>query len=953
MKLIQNISGLFLTSMRRLVAYKGTAFASFFGLTLAISLILSISIYSDGVYYTTFLENVAKTRENSENQLSLDDPTFAFLFHYFGGWHGSKNWDELASLDTYFVEDGIDTLGIPVVDFVRLFSSDTFHLFPKDESNSINRLSLSRTSFGTMSDLEAHSTIVDGRMPTAQPNMGDQSVEVLVNQNLANEASLEVGETYIAYVDVQNDSGKKETTQIPVQIVGIWRADDPGDDYWIFSPSAYERILFVPEDTFFYRLTAHIPALVYNAYWYLIMDAEYVHADEVNGLLNRVDRLERGANELQKNLWLSISPKEALKQYADEARILRILLYAFSIPVIGLILAFTGMVTRLSTDQRRGEIAVLRSRGGSQSLLLGVTAIEGFIIGCLSYGLSLPIAKRITQSIYQTSGFLVFSNPSDLRIGISSGVWQIGVFCVAAFVFMLLLPTYRATKDTILIYKLERGRIGKSPNWQRYWLDILLLIPAVYGTYLLRQQGSLVLLTGDNPADPFQNPLLFLVPSLGILALSLFSLRLIRPVMALIDRTGSLTTRVSVTMAARNISRSPGNYFTPLLILILTMSLFAYTASLSTTLDRALVDRAYYQVGADARFFDPGDSTVTEGSTWWDFFPVSEYGQSPGITNAARLGRYATNTSVGRFDGDGIFFGIDRLDFPQVSYWRDDFSEYSLGELMNILATDPENILVNREFLSENGLMIGDYVDVTVKTYDQYNDLTLKVAGIFDLFPGWYPEQGSLMVGNLSHLFEAAGGPVPYYVILQSENEMDPTQLAPSHLRALDGRVRPVDWDMPFYYIDEAQKAPERQGFLGFLFLGFATAVLLTVLAFFLHLIFTFRHRSIEIGVLRAAGLSTKQMIANLIWEFIFLILFGGGIGTALGYLASKVYIPYMQVGAETSELIPPFQVLIPWETITQIYWMFIGLFGFSLIISVFMLRRMKIFQAIKLGETV
>jgi len=953
MNLLKNFWELILTSLRRLIAYKGTALAALLGLTLAISLILSISIYSDGIYYYTFLENVAKTRENNKNQISAEDPTFSFLFHYFGGWHGSKNWVELAALDEYFVKKGITSLGIPVLDLVRLFSSDSFHLFPKDDSSTVNRLSLSRTSFGTMSGLEGNISLVDGRKPILQPEADGQPIEVLVNENLAERAGLEVGGAYIAYVDVQKPSGKKEITQIPVEIVGIWRADDPGDDYWIFSPGSYESILFVPDETFFNRLTAHIPALIYNAYWYLIMDADFVHADEVDSLLNRVDRLERGANDIQENLWLSISPKGALEQYAAEARILRVLLYAFSIPVIGLIAAFAGMVTRLSTEQRRGEIAVLRSRGGTRGLMLGLSALEGIIIGAIALGLSLPIATQITQSIGRTSGFLDFNNPSDLRVGLSSGVWQIGIFCVCVFLAMLLLPTFRAARDTILNYKLERGRSGPSPLWQRIWLDFVLLIPAAYGTYLLRGQGSLVLVRGENPADPFQNPLLFLVPSLGILALSLISLRLIGPIMGVIDRIGSMTTRAAITMAAKNISRTPGNYFTPLLILTLTMSLFAYTASLADTLDQALIDRAYYQVGADARFFDPGDSTVSENGTRWDFFPVGEYAQSQGIANAARLGRYAAHASVGRVGADGIFFGIDRLDFPQVSYWRDDFSDHSLGELMNILAVDPTNILVDRDYLDKNGLVVGDHVFMTVKTYDRTNDLTLKIAGTFDLFPGWYPEQGSLFVGNLAHLFEAAGGPVPYYVILNTELGTDPAQLDPGKLRALDERVRPVDWDVPIRYIGEAQRAPERQGFLGFLFLGFAAAVLLTVLAFLLHLIFTFQQRSVELGVLRAAGLSTPQMIANLTWEFTFLILLGGGLGTALGYLASKVYIPYMQVGAETAELIPPFQVLIPWETITQIYWLFLCLFGFSLFVSVLLLRRMKIFQAIKLGETV
>lgn len=953
MNLIANFWELILTSVRRLIAYKGTALAALLGLTMAISLILSISIYSDSIYFQSFLENVAKTRENSENQISEENPTFTFLFHYFGGWHGSKNWEELAELDVYFIQEGIDSLGIPVIDLVRLFSSDSFHLFPTDDSRTVNRLSLSRISFGTMSRIEEKVTLVDGRMPVQQFNMDDQPIEVVVNENLAERSGLEVGGAYIAYVDVQNASGKKETTQIPTSIVGIWRAVDPGDDYWIFSPSAYESILFVPEDTFFNRLTTQIPALIYNAYWYLIMDAEFVHADEVDSLLNRVARMERGANEIQENLWLSISPKAALDQYASEARILRVLLYAFSIPVIGLIVAFAGMVTGLSTDQRRGEIAVLRSRGGSRSLLLGLTALEGILIGAVALGLSLPIAMRITQSIGRTSGFLDFSNPSDLRIEFSSGAWQIGVFCVGVFLVMLLLPTFRATQDTILNYKLERGRAGRPPIWQRIWLDLILLIPAAYGTYLLHQQGSLVLLGGENPADPFENPLLFLVPSLGILALSLFSLRLIGPLMAVFDRIGSQTKRVDLTMAARNISRNPGNYFTPVLILTLTMSLFAYTASLAATLDQALIDRAYYQVGADARFFDPGDSSVSEGSTMWDFFPVGEYAQSVGIDNAARLGRYAAQVDIGRVEAEGIFFGIDRLDFPEVSYWREDFAKDSLGALMNLLAADPANILVNGDFLEQNGLVVGDHVFMTVKTYDRYNDLTLKIAGTFDLFPGWYPEQGGLFIGNLWHLFEAVGGPVPYYVLLSTESGADPLQLGPTQLRALDGRVRPVDWDVPFGYISEAQSAPERQGFLGFLFLGFASAVLLTVLAFLLHLIFTFQQRSVELGVLRAAGLSTAQMIANLVWEFTFLILLGAGIGTGLGYLASKLYIPYMQVGAETTALIPPFHVLIPWETITQIYWLFLILFGVSLLISVFLLRRMKIFQAIKLGETV
>jgi putative ABC transport system permease protein len=162
-----------------------------------------------------------------------------------------------------------------------------------------------------------------------------------------------------------------------------------------------------------------------------------------------------------------------------------------------------------------------------------------------------------------------------------------------------------------------------------------------------------------------------------------------------------------------------------------------------------------------------------------------------------------------------------------------------------------------------------------------------------------------------------------------------------------------LNWDSPIEAIVDVQSQPERQGLLGFLFIGFATAALLTVLAFLLHMVFSFQRRMIELGVLRAAGLSMGQMTGYLIWELTFLIMIGGVIGTVLGHLASMTFIPFMQIGREAADLIPPFKVLIAWDSIYQIYGMFAILFGLTLIVSIVLLRRMRIFQAIKLGETV
>jgi putative ABC transport system permease protein len=74
--------------------------------------------------------------------------------------------------------------------------------------------------------------------------------------------------------------------------------------------------------------------------------------------------------------------------------------------------------------------------------------------------------------------------------------------------------------------------------------------------------------------------------------------------------------------------------------------------------------------------------------------------------------------------------------------------------------------------------------------------------------------------------------------------------------------------------------------------------------------------------------------------------------GTGLGLLVSRLFIPYLQLGANAAAQVPPFVVEIAWVRILQIY----ALFGLVFVTALFgltrLLSRMKIFQTIKLGET-
>ncbi len=130
-------------------------------------------------------------------------------------------------------------------------------------------------------------------------------------------------------------------------------------------------------------------------------------------------------------------------------------------------------------------------------------------------------------------------------------------------------------------------------------------------------------------------------------------------------------------------------------------------------------------------------------------------------------------------------------------------------------------------------------------------------------------------------------------------------------------------------------------------------AALLTLVGFTLYILISLRRRYIEFGVLRAIGLSAGQMLGILGIEQSLLIVVGMTAGTGLGVLVSRLYIPFLQVGSAADVTVPPFQVLIAWGDIARIYVVFLVMLAGAVGGMIWYLKRLKIFEAVKLGEAV
>lgn len=946
-------------AVKRLISERWLALATALGLVISVALVSSIPMYADAIHYRILIE-----------KLSGEDygyrPPFAFMYRYVGDWAGYVAWEDVVPLDNYMTERAAYDLGLPLeAPLTRYLASVGYRLFPREEGvyKDADR-SLGWVSFGSATDIESHITVVEGNLPAVADSLHGSVVEVLMNESMALELGVHAGEEYLTFAEIATEAGGKQTVQIPVRIAGIWRATDEADDYWFYRPNALKDVLLVPEETFLGRISLEAETGISLALWYLLTDGSDVYAGDVDGLLRRITYTQQRVASLLPDTTLAVSPESDLLVYRRATVRLTFLLYAFSVPIVSLLLVFIGLVVSLSVGQKRNEIAVLRSRGATAIQILGISLLEGVLMGIVAVALGLLLGHWMAIVIGRSRSFLDFSLQGQLRVGMTPSTIRFGIAAIVLALLAQLGPTLTAARHTIVTYKQERARTLRRPWWQRAWLDLLLMIPTVYGFYVLeRQQGIVSAVAGEEAiSDPFQNPLLLLVPALGIFALSLFILRILPFLMTAVAWVASrLTNSVGLLLAARHLSRTPGFYVAPLILLILTLSLSAFTASLAQTLDSHLYSQMHYWAGTSLFIAEQGsclnwvvgaqspECDLTVPPPHWGFLPVTEHLKVDGVRAASRVGQYPATSNMSGGTQYGTFVGIDRADFPAVAFWREDFAYQSLGGLMNALALHSDGVLVPTEFAAEHALSVGDTFRIAVRGIHSV-DMDVEIVGTFDMFPTWYPEDGPFFVGNLDYFFEHTGERLHYDVWLATDPDVDHERVVKD---VSDLGYNVLLWRAPLLEINEEQRRPERQGLFGVLSVGFLAAAGLTVLGFLLYAFFSFRRRFIELGVLRAIGLSSSQMTVFLAWELAFLLLVGAAAGTGLGAWVSKLFIPYLQSstgGVETQ--FPPFVVAIDWLSVFRIYALFGLLFVAALAGLAALLMRIKIFQAVKLGET-
>ncbi|MGE3857780.1 MAG: FtsX-like permease family protein, partial [Dehalococcoidia bacterium] len=242
----------------------------------------------------------------------------------------------------------------------------------------------------------------------------------------------------------------------------------------------------------------------------------------------------------------------------------------------------------------------------------------------------------------------------------------------------LMIPAWRATRVTVLVFKRGAARPRPTPLLLRYYVDVLAVGIVALAFWRLSRENSLFShsLLGDAQVDPFllATPAVFMV-TVGVVFLRLFPL-VMRGIGWLVGKTKS----VAVLIGVRSLVRNPTHYARLILLLMFATGVGMFGATFSATLDQSYEERAGYAVGADVR---------AEGIAMPGFA-----GEAPFLARIERVPADA-RTALTRIDGSLTsgtriesveFVGIDPATFDDVAFFRDDFADDDLRRVLSTLA---------------------------------------------------------------------------------------------------------------------------------------------------------------------------------------------------------------------------------------------------------------------------
>ena len=836
-----------------------------------------------------------------------------------------------------------------VITYYSLAISDANSLMNRDDVKEIGL----RVSF--MSKMEEKVILRSGELYSETGIDNEGCLEAIISQSCMVKRELLLGET-LEFANMKDPYGNP----LHVKIVGVFEAADKQDPYWQVKPEAMAVNCVIRESVFREYFTEdQVGNFQITCIYFPMWEYDKLKASDVRHL---ADMTRYITEESSYSSAFSVSPYlSILDNYERKQARIDAALFLLQVPTWILLGAFLFMISTQMYDLESNEISVMKSRGGSGQQIFRLYLYQSVFLTLLGAAAGLPLGRLFAEVLGATRSFLEFQTRRTLKVTYTQEIWIYVLTAMAGCVLMITLPAIRHSRLTIVNLKQQKAE-RRFSWWEVCFLDIILLAISLYEYRSFSRNEAQI----ENSAflgEPM-DPLLYISSSLFIVGLGLLLLRLQPLLVGLLFRIGKRFWGPASYISFMENRKNGRKQQFIMVFLILSIALGVFHSTAARTILQNAKENMFYVDGADRiirEIWRDNRAALYEGEAPELRYYEPDFDKYRLLPGAKSYTKVVYDT-VGRLtsskgNGQRInLMGIHTKQFGEITYMPEGLLEKHYYEYLNELADEASGALLSASFRDVLGYRVGDAISFVNRDGSR---MSLKIVDFVEYWPSYKPyvmtldSEGGvktnpqyLVIANIAALTKS-WGTVPYEVwVSNSGEEIEGFSqwIEEENARLTKYVNRQAD-------LDAVEEEPLLQGTNGILTMGFLMTMLLCATGYLLYWVLSIRSREMFFGILRAKGMRKGEIFHLLINEQIFCGVFCVIAGLSIGILASKMFVPILQIAYAASEQVLPIRLITQDQDMVRLCSVIGAVMTMCLIVLVVLVRKLNVAKALKLGE--
>jgi putative ABC transport system permease protein len=953
---------------KNMLKYKVLTICLIAGFMLSSVIVSAIPIYSKAVLYENLQysfqtsEKTGNTEENPQSGKKKSDPLELTNEDQVGknmlwAMQKFKYNDSYKNIYNQYV-DARDKLFAKAQDINIPINTKSTVIYFRDMDYEYNEGDSKSTSHNNkliyIQDIEKHIKLLQGQFPGNTMN-SDGSIDIMVDEKTFEVYGLKLGGLYeMTSIYMKNPPHLK--------IAGVFQKADEKDLFWTDNGSDLYCSLVTSEGVlwdFFKKnesYNGHFAAVIYKvSYAY-----DKLHSDNAKDIYNIAKEMPASIeNRLQLQVYLPMI--NVIKAYLDKEVLLTTILWIFLIPVLVVVLYYVVMVCRFLAEYDRDQIGILKSRGVGMLQIMSMYFYEGLFISAVSFIAGPILAYFLCRQLGYVDGFLKFRAGSPLEVDISADVYKYLLMLFLVLMATLLTSVYFYARQSIVEIRRSKNRkilsMVKMKN-----LDIILLIISLYGYYLYCVKGKSTAFSSIGSKQVPVDPLMYMISTLFIISFSMLLIRLYKYLTKFLFFITRDMLPSSLYISFINTLRYHLKSRNVMIFVSTTVALGIFNVKVAKNINESFENTIRYKNGADIvssglqrNMEDQGDAAGSKNSDkaerqyieLYRRIPVSNYLKVDGIQGATKV--YKSNVGSVYFGTSGDITSVRAIiphEFGDTAWFDSSLTKPHWYYDLNDMTANPKNVLISKGLSDKWKVYKGEEIDYCLEP----DGIPLKgiVADVIQYWPGEMNLNSRIVIiSNYKYVFSHMPER-PYEVWMKKKEGFTNAQLYDS-LKKLN--IEYSKFDDADKILSETQRDLFLKGTNSSLTLGFLSIMVITFIGFLLYWMMSLKNRTLQFGIFRAIGISSRYISKMLILEQLLTFAISVLIGVISGKVSALLFLDFI------IKLWFMRQFSIPVNNLSYLreYAGLAIILGIVLATSLLILKRyisrLKINQALKLGE--